>query len=72
MGVITQARKHRKEDSKGGLIRLEVKLLSGTDVILQLVRSPLASHMTHLCASTLTCTACAAYALAFRQLDSTL
>ena len=32
-----QARKHSKEDSKGGFVRLEVKLLNGTDVILQLV-----------------------------------
>ena len=34
-----QAQRMQKEDTKG-YIRLEVKLLNGADVILQLVRSP--------------------------------
>ena len=33
-----QARRHSKEDSSGSFVRLEIKLLNSTDVILQLVR----------------------------------
>jgi len=35
-----QAQKHSKKDPNNGFIRLEVKLLNGADVILQLVRLP--------------------------------
>ncbi len=35
-----QAQKHSKNNPRSGFIRLEVKLLNGADVILQLVRLP--------------------------------
>ena len=42
-----QAQRMQKEDTKG-LIRMEVKLLNGADVILQLVRSPAKKQDRHL------------------------
>ena len=46
--MILQARRPSKDKSEGGFVRLEVKLLNGTDVILQLVRCPWQA-IWHIC-----------------------